>query len=307
MPERGERKGWDEETTICLNRRQSYVCYGLHKPDIAFVVGAVSRYMSNPRREHWATMKWILRCLKSTSQVCLRYGVGKPMLKGFTDSNMSGDVESSRSTSGYVLTYARGAVLWQSWLQKSVALSTIEAEYMAAVDANKELIWMRNFLSELGMKQRDFLLHCDSLSAIHLAKNVAYHSQTKHIQRRYHWLREKVEEGEFTLLKIHTDENGSNMMTKSLPMDRLRVCRQRTELTYSLALEWRGSLLGICPSSGQSWLIEPTRAENWRQGGADCSEVADSRRVDNRESAIKLLIIIIVNSNSNDMYPWLHL
>ena len=71
------------------------------------------------------------------------------------------------------------------------------------------------FLSELGMKQEKFLLHCDNQSAIHLAKNVAYQSQTKYIQRRYHWLREKVEEEEFTLVKIHTDEIGLNMLTKS--------------------------------------------------------------------------------------------
>ena len=65
---------------------------------------------------------------------------------------------------------------------------------MAAVKAGKELIWMRNFLGELGMKQREFLLNCDNQSTIHLAKNVAYHSRTKHIQRRYHWLREKVDD-----------------------------------------------------------------------------------------------------------------
>ena len=124
--------------------------------------------------------------------------------------------------SGYVMTYAGGVVSWQSRLQKLVALSTTEVEYMVAVEAGKELIWMRNFLSELRMKQREFLLLRDNQSAIHLAKNVAYHSWTKHIQRRYHWLREKVEEGEFTLVKIHTDNNESVMLTKNLPMDKLR-------------------------------------------------------------------------------------
>ena len=103
--------------------------------------------------------------------------------------------------------------------------------------ASKELIWMRNFLSELRMKQREFLLHCDNKSAIHLAKNSAYHSQTKHIQRRYHWLREKVDDGEFTLMKSHTDDNGSDMLTKNLPMDRLRVYRQRTGLPDSFPQE----------------------------------------------------------------------
>ena len=103
-------------------------------------------------------------------------------------------------------------------------MSTTKAEYMAAVEAEKELIWMKNFLNELGMKQERFLLHCDNQSAIHLAKNVAYHSQTKHIQRRYHWLREKVNDGEFALVKIYTAYNGSDMLTKNPPMDRVRVC-----------------------------------------------------------------------------------
>jgi ATP-binding cassette subfamily B (MDR/TAP) protein 1 len=203
------------------------------RPDIAFVVGTVSRYMSNPGKEHWAAIKWILRYLKGTSNVCLRYGSEKPMLEGFTDSDMSGDVDSSRSTSGYVMTYSGGAVSWKSRLQKTVALSTTEAEYMAAVEAGKELIWMRDFLTELGMEQEKFVLHCDNQSAIHLAKNAAYHSRTKHIQRRYHWLREKVEENAFVLTKIHTDENGSDMLTKTLSMEKLVACRQMVGLVDS--------------------------------------------------------------------------
>ena len=78
--------------------------------------------------------------LKGTSKVCLKFGVEKSVLEGFTDSDMSGDVDSRRSTLGYVMTYAGGIMSWQSRLQKSVALSTTEAEYMAAVEADKELI-----------------------------------------------------------------------------------------------------------------------------------------------------------------------
>jgi transposase InsO family protein len=207
------------------------------RPDIAFAVGTVSRYMSNPGKEHWDAVKWILRYLKGTPNVCLRYGVGKPLLEGFTDSDMSGDADSSRSTSGYVMTYSGGAVSWQSRLQKVVALSTTEAEYMAAVEAGKELIWMRDFLNELGVKQEEFLLHCDNQSAIHLAKNAAYHSRTKHIQRRYHWLRERVEENEFVLTKIHTNENGSDMLTKVLSFEKIVVCRQRIGLVDSPPLQ----------------------------------------------------------------------
>ena len=102
-----------------------------------------------------------------------------------------------------------------------MALSTTTA----AMEARKELIWMRDFLSELGMKQEKFLLHCDNQSSIHLAKNVAYHPRTKHIQRRYHWLRERVDENEFALENIHTDDNGLDMLTKILSMEKLVACR----------------------------------------------------------------------------------
>ena len=118
--------------------------------------------MSTPSREHWAAVKWILRYLKRTSTVCLSYGVGKPMLKGFTDLDMSWDVDSCRSTSGYVMTSARGVLSWQSRLQKAMTLLTIEAQYMVAVEAGIELIWMKNLLNELGMNQERFLLHCDN-------------------------------------------------------------------------------------------------------------------------------------------------
>ena len=99
---------------------------------------------------------------------------------------MSVDVDTSRCTSGYVMTYAWGAVSWQSRLQKTVALSTTEAEYMAAVEAGKEVLWMKDFISELGIRQDEYRLYCDSQSVIHHAKNAAYHSRMKHIQHKYH-------------------------------------------------------------------------------------------------------------------------
>lgn len=152
------------------------------------------------------------------------------MLDGFTDSDMSGDVDTAKSTSGYLMTFGGAAVSWQSRLQKCVALSTTEAEYIAAVEAGKELIWMRNFLEELGLDQGNYLLHCDSQSAIHLAKNATFHSRTKHIKRRYHWIREAIEDKSFELIKIHTSENCSDMMTKTLPKEKLVLCREKTGL-----------------------------------------------------------------------------
>ena len=132
---------------------------------------------------------------------------------------------------------------WQSRLQKVVALSTTKVEYMAVVEAGKELIWMRDFLSELGMKQEKFLLHCNNLSAIHLAKNVSYHSRTKHIQRRYHYVRERVDENEFILAKIHTNDNGSDMLTKTLSMEKLIACQRKTGLVDSPPTRVKGEFV----------------------------------------------------------------
>ena len=101
---------------------------------------------------------------------------------------------------------------------------------MAVVEADKEIIWMRDFISELGMQQEQFRLHFDNQSDIHLAKNATYQSRTKHIQKRYHWLRERIEERDFTLVKVHTNDNESDMMTKVLPTNKLNACWQRAGL-----------------------------------------------------------------------------
>ena len=92
---------------------------------------------------------------------------------------------------------------------------------MAVVEDGNEILWMKDFIGELGIRQDEYRLYCDSQSVIQLAKNAAYHSTTKHIQHRYHWIREQVEDREFALTKIHTAENGSDMLTKVLIPDKL--------------------------------------------------------------------------------------
>jgi hypothetical protein len=98
------------------------------------------------------------------------------VLQGYIDADYAGDVDSRKSTSGYMMTYTGGAFSWQSRLQKCVSLSTTDVEYIAAVDACNEVLWMRNFLQELDMKQEKYNLYCDSQSAIYLAKNPSFHS-----------------------------------------------------------------------------------------------------------------------------------
>ncbi|KAH9324677.1 hypothetical protein KI387_004855, partial [Taxus chinensis] len=125
------------------------------RPDIAHAVGAVSRFMSDPGKEHWQAVKWILRYLRGTMGTVLCYSGSDTTLRGYVDSDMAGDVDSRRSTTGYIYTVGGTAVSWISRLQKLVALSTTEAEYVAATEASKEMIWLQQLLEELGHKQEE--------------------------------------------------------------------------------------------------------------------------------------------------------
>uniref|UniRef100_A0A3Q7IX76 Reverse transcriptase Ty1/copia-type domain-containing protein n=1 Tax=Solanum lycopersicum TaxID=4081 RepID=A0A3Q7IX76_SOLLC len=98
------------------------------RPDIAHVVGVVSRYMANPGKEHWEAVKWLLRYLRGTSSTSLCFGKGNVTLQGFVDADLGGDVDSSKSTSGYIYTIGGTVVSWMSRLQKCVSLSSTEAE-----------------------------------------------------------------------------------------------------------------------------------------------------------------------------------
>jgi hypothetical protein len=130
------------------------------RPDIAHTVGVVRRYMNNPGKEHWEAVKWILRYLRGTATHALCFGGSDTVLQGYVDSDMAGDKYSRRSTTWYVFTVGGIAVSWILKLQKVVALSTIEAEYVVATKASKEMIWLQRFMEELRKKQENSKLYC---------------------------------------------------------------------------------------------------------------------------------------------------
>ena len=117
-----------------------------------------------------------------------------------------------------------------SQLHKIVALSTTEAEYIAVTEASKELIWLQGFLKELGKERDNSVLHCDSQSAIHLAKNPIFHSRTKHIQVRYHFIRSLLEDGMISLEKISGSQNPVDILTKVVTIDKLKLCTTSIDL-----------------------------------------------------------------------------
>ena len=197
------------------------------RPDIAQSVSVVSRYMSNPRKRHWEVVKWILRYLKGASDVGLTFqkdGGGISIL-GYVDSDYAGDLDRRRSTTGYIFTLVGSAVSWKSTLQSIVALSTTEAEYMAAAEAVKEAIWLKGLVAELSLVQQESILRCDSQSAIHLIKNQRFHERTKHIDVRFHFIRDVVEEGTIKVVKVITDDNAADMLTKIVPLAKFAHCK----------------------------------------------------------------------------------
>ena len=159
--------------------------------------------------------------MRGTANHALCFGGSEIVLQGYVDSDMAGDKDSRRSTTGYVFTIGGTIVSWISKLQKVVALSTIEAEYVVATEASKEMIWLQRFMEELGKKQENSRLYYDSESAIHFVKKSAFHSNTKHIHSRYHFMRSVLEDGHLKLENIHTIQNPSYMLTKRVTREKL--------------------------------------------------------------------------------------
>ena len=193
------------------------------RPDISHVVSTVSRFMSNLGRPHWEAVKWILRYLQGSTNLKLCFGSSEIVLFAYTDADMAGDVDSRKSTSGNLITYAGGAVSWKSKFQKCVAFSTTEAEFIAATEASKELLWLNKFINELGFDQDKYVLFCDNQSVIHLSKNASFHSRSKHIDVRYHWIQDVLNSKRMQLEKVHTNDNRADMLTEVVTKKELNV------------------------------------------------------------------------------------
>lgn len=140
-------------------------------------------------------------------------------LIGYTDSDYAGDVDDSRSTSGYAFFINGGSIAWSSWKQPIVTLSTTDAEYVAAATCACQAIWMKRVLKEIGHNQaEEMVLFYDNTSTIKLSKNLVMHGKSKHIRVRYHFLRELTKEGAIKLVYCNTEEQLADIMTKHLKM-----------------------------------------------------------------------------------------
>ena len=196
------------------------------RPDIAFAVGQLCQYASNPDKSHFTALTHCLRYLRGTVGYRLSYrGTGRvediPAMVGYSDADWAGDVSQRRSTTGYVFLLCGAAVSWQSKRQKTIAQSSMEAEYMAGASTTKEGIWLIQLLTGIGSAPPGpVVLRVDNEGAIKLANNPHHHELSKHIAVRYHLIRHHIAEGTITLLHVSTDLQVADCFTKGLPRER---------------------------------------------------------------------------------------
>ncbi|XP_045507484.1 secreted RxLR effector protein 161-like [Colias croceus] len=198
------------------------------RPDIMFAVSLVSQFLHNYNESHWNAVKKIFKYLRGTIDFGLCYQC-KPQtsdLIGYSDADYANDVISRRSMTGYVFMKSGAAITWSSQRQHSVALSTTEAEFMAACVATKELMWLKQLFCDLGeYKQSSVCLNIDNQSAINVIKNSEFHKRCKHIDIKYNFVKEKYNEKIISLKYVSTDHQFADIFTKALPRDRFKLLR----------------------------------------------------------------------------------
>ncbi len=226
------------------------------RPDIAYVTRVLARFNSNPGLAHWQAAKHVLHYLKGTMDYKLVYKPStspKPFIT-YSDADNGGNPDNGKSTGGYVVKFGSGAVSWSSKLQALVALSTTEAEHISAVEVGKEILWMRQFIGELGYPfTGPSMLRMDNQSAIAVSKNPEHHSKMKHLSLHLFWLRDAVQDGLITPSFVTTQEMAADIFTKAL--DRFKVQSDSRFRNVLECLVYSFRSLEPCTDMGECYLL----------------------------------------------------
>jgi hypothetical protein len=187
------------------------------RPDLTFSVGLVSRFMEAPNKDHWGAVKRIIRYVAGTVNFGVKYkrggGVGLSLL-GYTDSDCSGDLVHRKSTSGILFFLGLNPITWSSQKQRVVALTSCEAEYVAAALGVCQGVWLSMLLADiLKENMQKFSLFIDNQSAIELSKNPVFHDRSKHIDTRYDYIRDCIEQGMVSVDHVGTDDQLVDILT----------------------------------------------------------------------------------------------
>jgi hypothetical protein len=191
------------------------------RPDVSYAISATSRYQSNYGDAHWTIIKNILKYLRRTKEAFLVFGGEEELVvKGYNDASFKTNADDSKSQSGFVFCLNGGAVSWKSSKQDTVADSITKAEYIATSKAAKEVVWIKKFISELGVvlsASSPMDLYCDNSGAIAQSNEPRAHKRVKHVLRRYHLIPKIIGRGDVKVCKVHMDHNVVDPLTKPLP------------------------------------------------------------------------------------------
>lgn len=204
------------------------------RPDITYATNKLASFTSCPTSEHWNAAKRVLRYLRGTKEYKLTYcSDGTSRLTGYSDSDWAGDHTDRRSTTGYVFMMNGGPIAWESKRQKTTALSTCEAEYMALAETSKEALFLRSLYKSIYKADIQIKIYEDNQSAIKLAENPMINNRTKHIETRHHFVRECLQNNSFTLDYAPTNEMTADILTKALATSAHQKCVSKLGLTKS--------------------------------------------------------------------------
>ena len=207
------------------------------RPDLAYSVSVLSRFVSNPGEEHWKGLKRVLRYVKGTLSMNLTLGgkttSSEPIhLHGYCDADWGGDIDTRCSTTGWVFIIGNGVVSWSSKRQATPAHSSTEAEYVALGSACREALWLRQLCIDCGENQAlPTTIYEDNQGAIALVKNPVQHQRTKHIDIQYHIIRSAYEQKQIDIQWVRTESMIADVLTKGLSREAHTKCVTGFSLT----------------------------------------------------------------------------
>jgi hypothetical protein len=212
---------WDEAATYQSMVGALLYAANVTRVDIAFIVGQLCRYTSKPCRHHYDAAVRVFRYLRGTSAACLIFGGSKPNSKlieitAYTDANWGSDKQTGKSVSGGLIRFNGDLINWFSKRQKSVAQSSAESEYMALAETIKEVLWYRSIVFEIAGQRICATIKCDNQAAIKLSANDSIHDRSKHINIRYHFIRDVVNKKRVRIEWIDTKNQQADILTKAL-------------------------------------------------------------------------------------------
>ena len=202
------------------------------RPDLAYSIAYLSRYLNSPTELLFKAVKRVFRYLINTIDLSITYQNAKePELIGYYDSDFAGDYDTRKSTYSYLFKFNNSPISWKTKRQSTIALSITEAEFNSLEQAIREATWLKNLLDELLYPINYILIKGDNISTINLAHNPEYHQRTKHTALRYYYVRQEIEKGTIKVEYIPTTEMPADGLTKPLPNTKFQQFIQLINLT----------------------------------------------------------------------------